>query len=513
VSEQLTSSALTRWRVRPAEFIESVLINPETGKPFVLLPAERAFLAHAFKTGESGKLLYPELLYSCPKKSGKTTFAAIIVLTVILLFGDAFPEATLAANDQDQAVGRVFEACRRIIEASPLLKREAKITQDKIIFAALNATITAIPASFAGAAGGNQCISVFDEAWAYVSERSRRLWDELVPPPTRKIACRLTVTYAGFEGESILLQELYNRGKQQPLVGEDLYCGDGLCMFWSHRPIAPWQDEAWLAQMQRERASVYQRMVLNEFAASEAAFTDMGSWDACVQPSLVPVLEDKSLHVWAAVDASVKRDATAMVAVTYDRKAKVVRLVRHKVLTPGRNDPINFEDVEKTLLEWRQNYLLRKVWTDPFQMVSTVQRLTRAGVRIEPFAQTVGNLTEATTCLLDLVTSRTLAIYADQQMRTAVSRCIVHESSRGWRLDKAKQQHHIDIVVALSMACLAAVRGQGESSYPSDLSWVSGPDPGSDADADAAAAKAFQEARFTRHVLASSGHYSARRWS
>jgi hypothetical protein len=30
----------------------------------------------------------------------------------------------------------------------------------------------------------------------YASERSRRLFDEMVPPPTRKIACRLT--YAGF---------------------------------------------------------------------------------------------------------------------------------------------------------------------------------------------------------------------------------------------------------------------------------------------------------------------------
>src|SRR2546429_4043414 len=161
--QQLTPTSLARWRNSPALFIETVLINPETGKPFGLLPAERAFLAHAFKTGESGKLLYPELLYSCPKKSGKTTFAALCTLTLLLLFGSSFAEATLAANDQDQAVGRVFEMCRRIIEASPLLKREAKITEARIVFPALNATITAIPASFAGAAGGNQNISVFDE--------------------------------------------------------------------------------------------------------------------------------------------------------------------------------------------------------------------------------------------------------------------------------------------------------------------------------------------------------------
>jgi hypothetical protein len=96
------------------------------------------------------------------------------------------------------------------------------------------------------------CISVFDELWAYTSERSRRLWDELIPVPTKKISCRLVVTHAGFEGESVLLQELYQRGLQLPLVGPDLHAGDGMLMFWSHVPIAPWQDATWQAEMRRD---------------------------------------------------------------------------------------------------------------------------------------------------------------------------------------------------------------------------------------------------------------------
>jgi hypothetical protein len=40
--------------------------------------------------------------------------------------------------------------------------------------------------------------------------------------------------------------------------------------------------------------------------------------------------------------------------------------------------------------------------------------------------------------------------------RLAVSRAIIVESSRGWRLDKLKQSHKIDVVVALSMSALAA---------------------------------------------------------
>jgi phage terminase large subunit-like protein len=423
-----------------------------------------------------------------------------MTLTVLLLYGDAFPEATLAANDQDQAVGRTFEMCRRIIEASPLLKREARILQDKITFPALNAVITAIPASFAGAAGGNQNISVFDEAWAYTSERSRRLWDELIPPPTPKIAARLCVTYAGYEGESILLEELFKPGKRQPLVGEDLHAGDGLLMFWSHKPVAPWQDEAWLAQMRKERPSAYQRMCLNEFAAAQSQFVDMSAWDQCVMPTLTPTIKDRSTCIWVGVDASVKRDSTALVACTYDRKLKIVRLVAHKVFTPLPNDPINFEDtVERTLLEWRDHFRLRKVYTDPYQMAAVVQRLTKQGVKIEDYPQTIPNLTAATSNLFDLVQARQLVLYPDPAMRLAISRAIIVESSRGWRLDKLKQAHKIDLIVALSMSALASVRGAGESTYVSDLSWVSGPYP-ADADAAAAAERDFLEARMAAHV-------------
>jgi hypothetical protein len=82
---KIDAAALKRWRANPVLFVEECLIDPETKRPFVLLEAEKRFLEHAFQTDEYDR--YPELLYACPKKSGKTTFAAIIVLTMLLLFG------------------------------------------------------------------------------------------------------------------------------------------------------------------------------------------------------------------------------------------------------------------------------------------------------------------------------------------------------------------------------------------------------------------------------------------
>ena len=169
------------------------------------------------------------------------------------------------------------------------------------------------------------------------------------------------------------------------------------------------------------------------------------------------------MPVWIGVDASTKRDSAALVAVSFDKKAQCVRLIAHRVFTPAPGDPIDFEaTVEATLHDWRKRYLVRKVWFDPYQMAAVAQRLVKAHVPIEEYPQTIPNLTAATSNLFDLIQSRSLALYSDTGMRLAVSRAIVTESSRGWKIDKTKQGHHIDVIVALSMAALAAVRGQSE---------------------------------------------------
>jgi phage terminase large subunit-like protein len=474
MSATLDPASLARWRVDPVGFIEQCLIDPETKKPFVLLPAEREFLKHAFTLDEHGRLMYPELLYSCPKKSGKTAFAAIIVLTLIWLFGGAYPEAVCCANDLDQAQGRVFAAVRRIVECSPLLRREAQITQNKITFPSTGATITAIGSDYAGAAGANQNIAVFDEAWAYTSERSHRLWDEMVPPPTRKIACRLCVTYAGFEGESTLLEELHRRGLQQQQVGPDLYAGDGLLMFWSHMPVAPWQDERWLTDMRRSlRPAQYLRMIENRFVTTESSFVDMSAWDACVDPNLRPVFGDRALPIYVGIDASVKHDSTAIVVVHWDKKSQRVRLIWHRVFQPSPDDPLDFErTIERTVIDLHKRFNLRKVLFDPYQMQAVSQRLAKAGVRIQEFSQTPANLTEASQNLFELIQGRNLMAYPDANMRLAISRAVALETSRGWRITKEKQSHKIDVVIALAMAAHAAVKGQNDSTFSLYSGWL-----------------------------------------
>jgi len=264
-----------------------------------------------------------------------------------------------------------------------------------------------------------------------------------------------------------LLHELYQRGLKQPQVGTDLYAGDGILMFWSHVPIASWQDQAWLDDMRRSLRPVqYLRMIENRFTTTESSFIDLADWDACVDPDLRPVVKDRNLPIWVGIDASTKHDQTAIISVTWDENEKKVRLVWHAVFQPSPDDPISFEDdIERTVLDLRTRFHLVGILFDPHQMQATAQRLKRESVPIQEFAQTSANLTAASQNLFDLIQGRNLTTYPNAALRLSVSRAIAVESSRGWRLDKSKASHKIDSVVALAFACHAAVQqgqqGQG----------------------------------------------------
>jgi phage terminase large subunit-like protein len=443
---RLTARQLARYQRAVAAFIEEQLYDPITGKTVELLPAEREFIEHAFKIDPvTGRLLYPEQVYGAIRKSGKTAFAGYMMLAACLLFGGPLFEGYCCSNDLDQSVGRVFAAIASIVKASPLLKG-AEILRDRINFPDFgDGFIAALASDAAGAAGHNASWITFDELWGITSERGRRFYDEMSTSPVRKISGRLITTYAGFSGESDLLEELYKRGLAQPEIGPSLRAGDGILMAWHHVPIAPWQTQAWLDEQRRSlRPNQYLRQIENRFVTSESTFVNMEKWDACVDPQLTPYVADKTLEIWVGVDASHKHDSSAVVAVGWDSAEQKVRLVTHKVLH-----------------DLAARFKVRKIFFDPWQMQAVAQRLTRAGLPIQEFPQTVSNLTSASQNLYELIEHGNLKSYPDDAMRLAISRAVAVETGRGWRITKEKQSHKIDVVVALGIACHACIESTG----------------------------------------------------
>jgi hypothetical protein len=83
---------LAAWKRDPVLFITEVLRDPETGKPFELYPAQVEFLRRALTLTSDGRLPHPEMIFSGPKKLGKTATAAMAAIYAAVAIGGPFAD-------------------------------------------------------------------------------------------------------------------------------------------------------------------------------------------------------------------------------------------------------------------------------------------------------------------------------------------------------------------------------------------------------------------------------------
>jgi hypothetical protein len=125
----------------------------------------------------------------------------------------------MVANDLEQARARAFASCEGLITYNPELKAECEV-QQKNIFLDNGTAITAISSDYQGASGSNHGWVSYEEIWAVTGENGRRLFEELTSVPTRKNSVKFIATYAGFEGESELLMDLYKKAVDRDMHPE-----------------------------------------------------------------------------------------------------------------------------------------------------------------------------------------------------------------------------------------------------------------------------------------------------
>jgi phage terminase large subunit-like protein len=446
---------LERLRLDPVLFADTFLPNNEKGEPWRLSRHQRRVLVHMFKRA------YRLRVWGEMKKSGKTFLAA--VLLIWWAFTHANTEIIVAANDFEQAQSRVFQTAVALIRHNPALVKLVKVQVGKLRF--FNGTlVTAIAADYKGAAGSRHSLYIIDEPWGIMEERAVRLVEELTPPPTEPGAWGLMVTTAGWTGESTLLERIYQRGRAGIRLDDDLECyaADDLFVFWSNTPRMPWQTEQYYAEQQRHlRPTTFARLHRNEWVTAESIFITPDLWDRNVdrdaRPRLPAMAGEPRLRIWVGADVAVKHDYSGVVAVTHTAEGGVL-LVRHWLWKPSASTPLNLEaTVEQALWECVQGYAVQAIYVDPFQMHRSITTLQQAGLPVQEFPQTSQNLTRMGQTLLDLLRGRNLCLYPDDEMRAQALSTVAVESPRGFRLAKEKSGKKIDLIVALSMACLAAL--------------------------------------------------------
>lgn len=396
-------------------------------------------------------------LIGMPKKNGKSTVASGVALYMLLADGEPEPEVYGTAGDLDQAK-IIFRKTVKAIRRAPLLLDSVKIYKDAIETKDGTGVYRVLSADAPTAHGLNPSCVIWDELW---NQRSYDLWEALTHSPVRTQPLHFIVTYAGIDqSEGNLLWDLYQAG----LKGED----PGMFFFWSHENLAGWITESYLAQQRRRLPDpIFRRLHRNEWTSGTGGLFRLEDWDACVSEACTPLLPTKEVTLSVGVDASIKRDRTAVVATYFDAEQKRLRLALNRWWQPTPAQPLNIEEtVEAYLLDLQERYQLHRVRYDPYQFHRSATTLAAKGLPMEEYPQSTPNLTAMGQNLFELVKGRNLVFYPDASLREEAARAIAEETTRGWKISKAKSGEKIDQIVALAMAALGSVSDTRE---PGDL--------------------------------------------
>ena len=445
------------------------------GQPIQIAPYQKAALAEALAI-DGDQFRYSTIVWSDTKKSIKSCLAAAL----ILWWADTHEWASIkiVANDLKQADSREAFYARRAIELNKdyfLGQREVKVKPSgyTIEFPHTHSRIEAIPIDPAGEAGGNDDLVVYTEMWAWKHTAAQRMWSETTLSPTKfGKSLRWVETYAGFTGESPVLEGLYRQGVQAGRRLDDdieMYANDAARLFvlWNTRPRLAWQSEAYYAQ---EAAvllpSEYQRMHRNQWVASEEAAIPEAWWDACLDRHPLRVdNEGKAVDrtpLVIGVDASVSGDCTALsVTSRHPEHPDQVYERYTRVWTPPAGGKMDYDATLTPELERMvgAGFNIVEVAYDPYQLHLWAQQMrTKLGLWMREFPQGADRLV-ADKGLLDLIRERKLHHSGNAELREHVLAANAkNEGGTKMRFVKRADGKPIDGLVALSMAAAETLR-------------------------------------------------------
>lgn len=429
---------------------------PETDDhKLIIAPYQQYTLHEAMRTDDSGNFVYSTVVWSDVKKSLKSVFSACRGLYAAL--AKEWSTVYVIANDLKQADSRVAYYMRRAVELNSELKRRCKINRYTIEFDN-HSRIEAIPIDPSGEAGSNADLLIFSELWGWKHDAAQRMWTEMTLSPTKfGQSQRWVETYAGFDGESPVLEALYQSTvADENRIHDDieLYSKDSILTLWNTRPRLSWQTEAYY----RSEAAIltpseFDRVHRNMWGRSSQAFVPIEWWDACNQP-----FPQFSRHtpVVIGIDAAVSGDCFAMVGVSRVNKHAYVRFVH--VWYPPHNGQISFSEPMNELLRLVREYNVESVCYDEYQMTMFAQQIIEKGtVFMQSFSQ-AGKRLEADKQLYDHVREGKISHDGNTVLREHIKNANQKaDGENKLRIVKRQESLKIDAAVALSMCLHTAV--------------------------------------------------------
>ncbi len=438
--------------------------------PVQLAEYQKRVLREALRRDGDGKLIYSTVVWSEPKKSGKTAIAA----AAGLYMASQTPAANIycLANDGKQSADRIFNAMARCIELHQLrggiYKHVKPLWTPPKIRLPNSTVIEAIPCDAQGEAGSEPLMTIYSELWGYTQEYKERLWTEMTIPPTLfGLAIRWVESYAGYEDESTTLYQLYDTAinhSRQLWPDLPVFVNDAArqLTFWSHEPRQPWQSpEYYAAESKTLRPDEFRRIHKNEWVSSVSSlFEDITAFDLCADPKVAITLPEGDLTpIAVSVDASISGDCCAIVAVSrhpddaWDAEVRRVIERYSQIWTPEKGEKIDYEATLVPCLRWLcANYNVWKVVYDEYQLHKLATDLAHEGIAAFSVFNQHNRRAVADKQWYDMVINRQFIHTGGLEQRKHVMNAAAKLDGKTLRIVKKVINRPIDWAVAASMA-------------------------------------------------------------
>lgn len=458
----------------PVDWMEDNFYLYDTEELITFHERQRRPLLAAFERDVNGWYKYNTVLWSWPKKSAKSSVIAAVCLYILCTKKRA--SIKIVGNDQKQSDSRVGYYLREAIKIAKAKGHDIgnfKITPSGYTIENLNngARCEMLPIDPSGEAGGNDDLIIYSELHGWKSAAHQKMFAEMALSPNKFGNSQIFVdTYAGYTGESPILEGMYETGVTE---GEQIFGADWeVYVNTSARMLTAWVTKHWLpwqlgesgaayysSEAKKLTPSEYARMHDNEWVSSESAFCPPEWIDACYQSPL-PAL-DKYKEIAVGIDAGVSDDCFGIVAVSRHGDKVATRFARK--WTPPKGGKLQYSNPDdkydteypEGVLRWlAQTFNVIVFGFDPYQLHHLCNGLRADGVGLfEEFNQG-GDRLEADKAFYDLIRDRRFLHDGNADLVEHIKNANQKADPESRRLRLVKRSHSlkIDLAVCASTA-------------------------------------------------------------
>jgi phage terminase large subunit-like protein len=361
--------------------------------------------------------------------------------------------------DKEQA-GLIADTINGFVMRSELLRASLQISRFRIAAPSTGSSLQVLPADAASSWGLRPSLVVLDELSSWAGHGAEEFFQSLFSSLGKVKGARALVATTAHWNRHGLCWNLRSQVEQDPAWS---FMRRGQC--------ASWVSPTFLDEQRRLLPPhVFEMLHENQWTEAGGNFLTWAEVDAIFRDAIV----EGSTSCFLGIDIGASNDRTAIAVVQAGGSPLNLRAIAIETAEGTPDERVQLTEVEARVVELARRFRPRTICLDPWQGLHLAERLRHRGLAVEEHAFTQASRARLYDDFLQLVRQRRLTSIENQDLRGELEGMRWIERLGLLRVDHQAGQHD-DTVVALALACHAALSLESRVSGPITATRLGGP--------------------------------------